>query len=246
MNFPKEKDLDFSAVLIGGSHLYGLNTAESDIDYRGVYRTKSLSAFLGLADDDCHGMAKEEGDDYVYFELRRFLELLKKTNTNSIEILYAPDDAFMKMDADFALIRQNKDRLINSNKLLHSTRGYVYSETRLALGERTGKLGGKRKEKLEIYGYSPKNVVQILRIVAATRHFLETGYYPVTVNEISPSLHDVCMEIKTHPEKFSLDTIKKLVEAAAEEVQELEDKVNITFDQDLASELAWGAYKNQF
>lgn len=245
-NYPKKGELDFLCVLIGGSHLYGMTTPESDLDYRGVYYSKSLVEFMGFSDDSSCGASKEDGDDYNYFELTRFLQLCRKSNTNTLEILFAPDDAFIYDTHEFNQIRRHRMQLIDSNQLLKSCRGYVHSESRLALGERTGKLGGKRKAALEKYGYSPKNVVQILRIVAATKEFLKSGNYPIKLAAHDPALYQMCMAIKTRPQDFSVDTIKILVKDGNEEIMAAQDKVNLKFDTQLAAELSYKYYKSVF
>lgn len=245
-NYPKIGQLDFMAVLIGGSHLYGLNNAQSDVDYRGVYRTADLAALMGFKRDDCQGVANEEGDDYVYFELARYLQLLRRTNTNSLEILFAPDSAFLACSNEFRAIRNVRDQLVDSEQLLKSCKGYVLSEMRLALGERTGKLGGKRKASLDAHGYSPKNVVQILRIVSATKHFLKTGIYPIKLEDHDPALHQMCMAIKNSPEKFSLDTVRLICNDANDEIVKVKDEVGMKFNLDLAAEIAFEEYQRKF
>lgn len=56
---------------LGGSTAYGLNTPESDLDYRGVFINTDSSKILGLERMD--HIQKQETDDIVYYEIRKFL-----------------------------------------------------------------------------------------------------------------------------------------------------------------------------
>jgi hypothetical protein len=234
-------DLDFLVKFIGGSQLYGLDTPASDTDYRGIYASKDAKVVLGLASDECRAQTKEEGDDYSYFEFRRFLQLCRKTNTNSIEVLFVPKEDCEIFTPLFGWAQKNKDRLIDSEQLLRSTRGYVQSETRLALGERTGKLGGKRKAQLERFGFSPKNVCQIIRISEATIHFLKTGHYPLKL-EHSEKERNLAFAIKTDPESFSLDNVKRIIAEKEALLAEARDEIHWSFSDDLALALLIECY----
>jgi predicted nucleotidyltransferase len=233
------KNQRFLARFIGGSHLYGLNTQYSDIDYRGVYADFDPKNVFGLLPDGCLGVTKEDGDDYVFFELRKFFKLCKQTNTNSIEMLFVPRDALVFTSPPFEEIQKLRNSLIDSKKLLHSTRGYCGNEARLALGERTGKLGGKRKAQLEKYGFSPKNVCQIIRIVAATSYFLKNGNYPLKldVGETKTD-RDLAFRIKTRPEEFSKEDVEKIVAEYKEKIElQTSDSLGWKFDDDLHASL---------
>jgi uncharacterized protein len=73
---------------VSGSKAYGLDTATSDTDIRGVYV---------LPQDDYYGLHYQEqlsnaSNDEVYYELKRFVELLAKNNPNMLELLAMPAD----------------------------------------------------------------------------------------------------------------------------------------------------------
>src|SRR5215471_7755967 len=72
---------------IVGSKAYGLNTAQSDTDIRGVFiLPKDIYYSLEYTPQ-----VSNETNDIVYYELRRFMELLSKNNPNILELLNAPD-----------------------------------------------------------------------------------------------------------------------------------------------------------
>jgi len=76
---------------ISGSKAYGLNTARSDTDLKGVYYLPKAQ-FYGL---DHVTQISNESNDEVYYELGRFVELLIKNNPNILEVLASPNDCVL-------------------------------------------------------------------------------------------------------------------------------------------------------
>ena len=72
---------------VTGSKAYGLDTATSDTDIRGVFFVPQ-SIFYSLEHPE---QVSNETNDIVYYELRRFVELLSKNNPNIIEMLAVPE-----------------------------------------------------------------------------------------------------------------------------------------------------------
>lgn len=75
---------------IRGSHLYGLNTPESDVDTGGVFLAP-FEQLVGLGFDYQDQIASEKNDD-VWYEMTKFLQLLLKSNPTMLESLYADKD----------------------------------------------------------------------------------------------------------------------------------------------------------
>ena len=63
---------------ISGSRAYGLDTAKSDTDMKGVFYLP-VEQFYGL---HYIPQASNETNDVVYYEIGRFVELLAKNNPN--------------------------------------------------------------------------------------------------------------------------------------------------------------------
>lgn len=223
------------AYLVGGSKLYGLDTPESDTDYRGVYTTTDLEVAAGFKD---HGSIVKTGEiDATFYEMGHFLSLLKKTNTQVMEILFAPESAFTTLSPEFAWLRSKKFELFDSERLKHSLIGYIHSETRLACGERQGQLGSKRKEKLQSFGFSPKNFVQLLRLIFVGKYLYTHGRYIVRVGDIDQELHALLMQIKTNPADFTKDQLVAMVNSGKEELISVMEnsKFKTQFNSQLAS-----------
>lgn len=202
--------MNFLCKMVGGSHAYGLNTATSDTDYRGVFVNPDIGHILGLGKERLEAKIEkspEENTEGAFFELRHYLNLLRKTNTMVLEILFNED--WLEKSPAFDLILQNKYELLDSERFYKSLRGYMQNEARLAFGERTGTLGSQRKAALDKYGFSPKNIVNLLRLCHAGGTFFRTGDFPVKV-ENSP-LRVYLLDIKTHPEKFSIKDLREMI-----------------------------------
>lgn len=76
---------------ISGSRAYGLSTPTSDTDIRGVFVLPEKD-YLGLHYVE---QISNESNDIVYYELRRFVELLSKNNPNMLELLAMPEDCIL-------------------------------------------------------------------------------------------------------------------------------------------------------
>lgn len=221
--------------LVGGSHLYGLSTPDSDIDKRGVFINTEPSKILGLSRKE---VIKESDEDSVYFELCHFLSSLKKTNTQMVELLFAPLESFTQLSDEFREIKENKFSLIDSDLFYKSLLGYIYNEKRLANGERVGNLGGKRKAMIEKFGFSPKNFSHLFRLSFCGTTFFEKDYYPVSLFSENKFFRDFILSVKTEPEKYNKEYLNILVDKslAKLEVAYKNRRINHEFDSNLANE----------
>ena len=117
--------LIFEAVT--GSRAYGLDTATSDIDTRGVF-VLPKDKYYGL---EYTGQVNNETNDIVYYELKRFMELLSKNNPNMLEILNTPVNCVLKRDSIMDLLEPE----IFLSKLCEQTfANYAYTQIKKAYG----------------------------------------------------------------------------------------------------------------
>lgn len=86
---------------ITGSKAYGLDTPASDTDIRGVYVVPK-PVFYSLEYPE---QVSNETNDIVYYELRRFMELLSKSNPNIMEMLGVPEPCIIQKHAVMNLLR---------------------------------------------------------------------------------------------------------------------------------------------
>lgn len=112
---------------IAGSRAYGLNTASSDMDIRGVY-VLPKELFYSL---EYTPQVANETNDIVYYELKRFIELLSKNNPNIIELLNIPEECILFRHHLMDLV--NKDIFLS--KLCEQTfANYAYTQIKKAYG----------------------------------------------------------------------------------------------------------------
>ncbi len=86
---------------ISGSRAYGTNLPHSDTDLKGVFVLPE-EQFFGL---DYLPQVANETNDEVFYELRRFVELLLKNNPTVLELLGTPPDCVVYQHPLFARFR---------------------------------------------------------------------------------------------------------------------------------------------
>lgn len=87
-----------------GSHLYGTDTPESDVDVKGVYMPEAQAILLQrvtpsvtASRDKDAGERNRPGDvDREYYSLQRYLGLLSAGQTVAIDMLFAPETAMTR------------------------------------------------------------------------------------------------------------------------------------------------------
>jgi hypothetical protein len=113
--------------VISGSRAYGLATPESDTDIKGVF-VQPQSAFYGLVRET---QINHPGNDIVFYELGRFVELLAKGNPNLLEMLFTPADCVIFRDP---LMDRLDPALFLSRQCFQSFAHYAMTQIRKARG----------------------------------------------------------------------------------------------------------------
>ena len=86
---------------ISGSKAFGLDTPESDTDIRGVF-IMPKSQFFGFSEIE---QVANSTNDIVFYELKKFMMLLKRNNPNILEMLYTPNDCILSEHPLFTKIK---------------------------------------------------------------------------------------------------------------------------------------------
>ena len=229
------------AQMLGGSHSYGLNTSSSDIDVRGIFLNEDVSTIIGLGRHE-HQLKQKDSEDSVMTEFRNALKLLRSSNTQMVEMLF--NENWVSVSEEWNEVIKYRSQLIDSEKLFSSLRGYKSGELKLTLGIRTGKLGGKRYEQLQKFGYSPKNAVQCLRLMWAGKIYFSKNYFPVLISQEDKNLSDLLLDIKVNPQNYSIDFIKNEIEKYEQlMIQSFNNRKTSTFfNEDLANNLCFKTY----
>lgn len=114
-------------VMISGAHLYGFESKDSDIDFRGCYLIDT-NKLMGLEPPDDFIKIEEGIDDIVLFELKKEIQQIAKGNCNIVEHLFA--DQIYTSDEYFAL-KKIVELNLNFNGLYHSYRGLAWDNYNL-------------------------------------------------------------------------------------------------------------------
>lgn len=112
---------------ISGSRAYGLDTPESDTDIKGVFVLPDRE-FFSL---EYTPQVASEKNDIVYYELKRFAELLGKNNPNILELLGTGEDSTVHKHPLFELFTPD---LFLSRLCYESFAGYAQSQIQKARG----------------------------------------------------------------------------------------------------------------
>lgn len=108
-------------LVVAGSHGYGLNTEESDLDIRGISMGTSDS-ILGMESFD---VFEDKKTDTVIYSMRRFMELAMKGAPNVLEILFSNPENILYYDEKIGkMLLDNRDMFL-SKRIYYSFKGYA-------------------------------------------------------------------------------------------------------------------------
>ena len=117
--------------VVSGSHSYGLQSAESDTDLRGVY---AIPANERISLPETVEEIGDEKQNEKYFELKKFFLLASQCNPNIIELLWTPEDCIRLCTPVMEKIIASRDKFL-SQKAFDTFSGYAYSQIRKASGQ---------------------------------------------------------------------------------------------------------------
>ena len=152
--------------VIVGSRAYGLEHAESDTDWRGIYLPPADLhwSMFGVPEQ-----IENKDTEECYWELQKFLVLALKANPNILECLYSP-----LIETITPLAQELLDmREIFLSKLVYQTyNGYVMSQFK--------KLEQDLRARGEIKW---KHAMHLIRLLLSGVTVLREGYVPMRVDE---------------------------------------------------------------
>lgn len=116
-------------IVIRGSRAYGTNVPTSDTDYAGVF-IQSIDDILG---NNYKEQINDSKNDIVFYEVKRFLQLLQTNNPNILELLNTPEDCIIYKHPAFDLILEHKEKFV-TKLCANSFVGYAYEQISKAKG----------------------------------------------------------------------------------------------------------------
>lgn len=125
-----------------GSHLYGTNLPDSDIDIRGV----CLPSIRDLIHPFQNFEQKEfPGEDKVHYSLKKFFQLAESCNPTIIELLFVPDEKKILTTDKWKIVEENREIFL-SQVAKHSFVGYATQQLKRIKLHRSWLLNPPKKE----------------------------------------------------------------------------------------------------
>lgn len=160
---------------VTGSVAYGLNTASSDVDLKGIYVLPTREV-LKIGFDPKHTTIDSTNPDVVYHEVGKFMKLVASGNPTVTELLFL--DNYTVLSPVGKKLIDSRDIFISTKAIQNAYRGYALSQ---AL-----KLSNRQREGLDGYDSALKNrfakhTRHCFRLLLQARQLLETGTLDVRV-----------------------------------------------------------------
>lgn len=122
-----------------GSHLYGLSTPASDVDYVGVYLEDTFEEHMDIfnSKDEIDMSIKSKLEtgkndsnavDEKYYSLKKFLKLCSECNPNIVEMLFCSADCIEFVDQNFKKYVLDMPEMFINIKLIDRFIGYAKSQ----------------------------------------------------------------------------------------------------------------------
>lgn len=163
-----------------GSHLYGTNTLESDIDYKAVHIPDARDILLQRVQNSisnkrpkAEGEKNAPGDiDQESYSLQRYLQLLAEGQTVSLDMLFAPNSMLSNRTRLWDHIVNNRHRLLT---------------------KKSAAFIGYCRQQANKYGIKGSRVAA----ARAASEFFDKEYRDFTVAQVSARL---CNVVNEHPQ----------------------------------------------
>jgi predicted nucleotidyltransferase len=179
--------------------------------------------------------------DIVYYSLPKYLRLILKQNPNVIMLLWLSEKHYLKRTSLGQRLIDNRDRLL-SKQCYDSFCGYAHGQLhRMTHHAPTGKMGAKRKELVQKFGYDTKNASHLIRLLKMGLETLTTGEMQVERPD-----NNMLLAIKRGEWELQkvLDYSDKLFQLLDEALvrSELPNKVDREFVNQLCEDITRGYY----
>ena len=204
-----KKKAKLISLMISGSHLYGFESEDSDVDYRGTFLINTNS-FLGLGQPKDVIELKKDDNDIVLFELKKEIGLALSGNCNVLEHLTAKQIITTK---EYLKLRQLIMNAFGKNGLYNSYKGMATFNYKKFI------LQGKNTVKKYLY---------VFRGLMAGIHVLQTGVIEPNIKILNqyfkfPEVKKLILLKKSGKEK---DAVPADLDTGA-----LEKRINYLFDK---------------
>ncbi len=191
------------AKVVVGSRLHGLDTPESDWDYRGIHISplkKVLSPFSKLKNTSWI-----EGDeDNTSYELADFCKQAVHGNATILEVFFS--NKIVESSSTYKELQDNWQKFFDTKKFIMASRGYAHNQwNKFYNFEDVGMLGQKRTSKF---------AVAFLRVMWQCEQFLLTGEFKCNLSDAD--IYPLLKKIKPLNVEQIQEHLPEIVEAMAD------------------------------
>jgi predicted nucleotidyltransferase len=110
-----------------GSHAYGLNTPESDVDEKGICIIDDPLYYYGIRSFEQKDSGWSDGVDRVIYDIRKFFKLALQCNPNIIEVLHVNDEDVLEENEIGQILREQAGMFL-SRRAAKSFVGYAVAQ----------------------------------------------------------------------------------------------------------------------
>lgn len=207
-------------VYISGSHLYGWESRDSDMDIRGSF-VLAKESFLGLYKPIETLEIKLENFDIVLFEIKKLIELALKGNCNILEEINAPQTY---KTANFLELKQLLNNSFGKKGIYNSYRGLAEHNYKEFI------LHGRNTIKKYLY---------VFRGLMAGIYCLQTGLIQPNITKLNKKfkIKEVNKLVELKKQGFENEPLKEIKEGLLDrKIKELFDKIDYAYLKSKISE----------
>lgn len=110
-----------------GSHAYGLNTQDSDLDLKG-FCVPPKEYFYGFL-NNFEQAESHHPNDAVIFDLKKFIKLAADANPSVLEVIFTDESDHLITTSQSDLILSHRDNFL-SKKVKYTFQGYAFSQVK--------------------------------------------------------------------------------------------------------------------
>lgn len=170
---------------LAGSHLYGTNTPESDIDIRGVCIPPA-----SVRDNPFQNFEQQEfpGEDKVIYSLKKFFQLASDCNPNIIELIFSTGNSVTVWTHQWERIYNNR-HLFLSTKAKFTFTGYAFSQLKRIKLHREWLLNPPKEKPEREHWDLPETPIwgfeKLQNLIYAPEECIQHQYRRYALNEMS-------------------------------------------------------------
>jgi predicted nucleotidyltransferase len=212
----KLEDHTLILQLTAGSHMYGTNTAESDIDTRGVFMP-NINFLLGTQEIK---QIRDEVNDKKHYAFGYFMLKLREGIMDPHDWLWAPEESYSYISDIGKRLIENRKKFLSTN-IANKIFGYMNSAYKRITRRNVNAMGAKRKANFEQHGYDTKDASHAVRLAMQGFLLLTKGvFYPRLPDEYL----DIVKAIKAG--KMGLNRVRQLIDEWMEYLEKAKEGNN--------------------